>query len=84
MVTGDILLELASKQDKYNRIHDSFYDVTGEEPTDKTIHKISEMLDNDIRLLAEKWGWDDTEVRDNVCHWIKRNYNLRRKENGKI
>lgn len=59
--------------DRYNLIHDCFFEVMDKAPTDKKISYISENLPKEVILLAEEWGWYDTEVGDKTYIWIKEN-----------
>lgn len=47
-------------------IHDCYVNVVGSTPTEEQINKIHNQLPRHIKLLAEKWGWNDTEVNDGV------------------
>lgn len=57
-------------QDARNVIHDGYFDITGTQPTDEKIVKIYLMIPNNIKNLAEQWGWSDTEVRELTYNWI--------------
>lgn len=54
-------------------IHDCFVNVMGKVPTDKQVETIFNMLPDRIKYLADEWGWNDTEVGDAVCVWIRTN-----------
>lgn len=56
--------------DAYNMIHDCYYDVFGLTPSDIEIVKIYNSLPIEIKLLAERWGWGDTEVRSEIFKFI--------------
>lgn len=57
--------------DRHITINDCYVDVLGKAPTDKEISYISDNLPRDIILLAERWGWNDTEVGDKTYRWIE-------------
>ncbi|MEK5071780.1 hypothetical protein [Sporosarcina sp. FSL K6-1508] len=54
-------------------IHDSFVQVLGRKPSESETNRIANELPNHIIKLAEMWGWNDTEVGDNVYLWISDN-----------
>lgn len=56
-------------------INDCFVDVTRKEPTNKEIAYISANLPSEVTMLAERWGWNDTEVGDKTYRWISNNVN---------
>ena len=45
----------------------------GKVPTDEQVKIIFNMLPDRIKHLANEWGWNDTEVGDAVCVWIREN-----------
>lgn len=61
-----------------NVIHDCYVDIYGFKPTEVIIMRIATFLPLKILLLAEQWGWNDTEVGDGIYRWMKE-----RKEMGK-
>lgn len=63
-------------EDRSNQIHDCFVDVFDRVPTRKELYFINVELPRDIKFLAEQWGWNDTEVRDKIFTWIKKNRGL--------
>jgi aldehyde:ferredoxin oxidoreductase len=66
------------EQDRYNQIHDRLHDAVGGKANIRDIYFVSEQLPRDIKLLAEQFGWDDTEVSEKVYTWITENIeNLR-------
>jgi hypothetical protein len=54
-----------------DQIHDCYYDVFGKVPELEVIIRTVKELPKEIHNLAEQWGWNDTEVRDNVYKWMK-------------
>jgi uncharacterized protein YneF (UPF0154 family) len=54
-------------------INDCYVDLFGKRPSEDKIVQIYEQLSSDIKLLADQWGWNDTEVGDMVYKWIKEN-----------
>lgn len=54
-------------------IHDCYVSVVGKVPTEEQIQSIFNQLPNDIKHLADQWGWNDTEVGDKVYVWIRDN-----------
>ena len=56
-----------------NRISDSFVSVFDRAPTEKELSHIKSNLPNEIYELVERWGSDDTEVRDKTFVWIREN-----------
>ncbi|MGM7720572.1 hypothetical protein [Metabacillus sp. Hm71] len=61
------------EQDRFNQIHDRLFDVLGEKPAMRDIYFVNEQLPREVKLLAEQWGWHDTEVREKTYGWIKEN-----------
>ena len=61
--------------DRQNTINDCYVDVLRKAPSDKEISYISDNLPQEIILLAERWGWYDTEVGDKTYRWIEENVN---------
>jgi len=59
--------------DAFNQIHDRYYDHYGKIPSESIILQIHKLLPKDIYLLAEQWGWNDTEVGDKIYRWLKKN-----------
>lgn len=57
-----------------NQIHARYYDAFGTTPTEDEIMDIYHQLPSRIKFLAEEWGWNDTEVREDVGLWINENY----------
>lgn len=59
--------------DAYNQIHDCYYDTYDRVPSENNIPEMYMQLrqDDNIRNLATRWGWDDTEVREAVYKWMK-------------
>lgn len=60
-------------EDRNDVINDCFVDIVGRTTTMKERHFINEHLPRGIKILAEQWGWNDTEVGDKVYLWIKDN-----------
>lgn len=61
---------------KFNKIHDCFVDVFNRAPTREEVYFIGRQLPKNIILLAEQWGWNDTEVGDFTYKWIEDNKEL--------
>ncbi|GIN25500.1 hypothetical protein J31TS2_20800 [Bacillus licheniformis] len=59
--------------DAFNQIHDTYYDYYGKIPSESIILQIHKLLPKDIHLLAEQWGWNDTEVGNKIYRWLKKN-----------
>ncbi|WP_211344096.1 hypothetical protein [Robertmurraya siralis] len=57
--------------DAHNIIHDCYYDVFGLTPNNIEIIEIYNSLPKENKLLAERWGWNDTEVREEVYRFIR-------------
>lgn len=56
-----------------NTINDCYVDVLGKKPSNEQINVIYNLLPQHIKDDANKWGWSDTVVGDNVCIWIRDN-----------
>lgn len=54
-----------------DQIHDCYIDVYNETPSHQTIANLIAALPSDIKMLAEQWGWNDTEVANKVYVWLK-------------
>ena len=63
-------MEAPSIKTRNNVIHDCYYDIHDAVPNKSKIEEIADKLPKRIKLLADVWGWDDTEVRDSVYEWI--------------
>ena len=48
-----------------------YYDVSEE-----MINKALAGIPNEIKLLAEKWGWDDRSVVEAVYSWLSFSYDV--------
>lgn len=59
--------------DAFNQIHDCYYDTYGKVPSENNMPKMYVQLrkNDNIRNLATRWGWDDTEVREAIYKWMK-------------
>ncbi|MGG1650483.1 hypothetical protein ABHN03_16835 [Paenibacillus sp. NRS-1775] len=58
-------------QDLRDQIESSFSDIHCSEPTEEQIENIISLIPQRIKLLAEEWGWNDTEVRDFIFVLIR-------------
>jgi len=56
-----------------NTINDCYVDIIGKKPSNEQINVIYNLLPQHIKDDANKWGWSDTVVGDNVCIWISDN-----------
>lgn len=65
--------QLTFEREMYDIISECYYDITGQNPTDSESLKIGIKIKELYYHDAMKSDWDDTEVRDNVYHWIKDN-----------
>lgn len=54
-----------------NQIHDNFIDIHSTAPTREQVDKISLLIPERIKSLAEEWSWSDTEVRDYIYVLIR-------------
>lgn len=59
--------------DCFDSIHDVFFNVKGFEPTKSEVQYILKNLPKETIEIAEKWGYYDTEFREYVYSWIKKN-----------
>jgi hypothetical protein len=66
----------AIEQEMRDTIHNCYWELYDVKPEQDEITAIAEQLDESIKLQAGHWGWDDTEIRDCVYRWIKRNTGL--------
>ncbi|WP_339181891.1 hypothetical protein NST56_10615 [Bacillus sp. FSL R5-0560] len=55
----------------YDQIHDCYYDFYGKKPDPTSVVQIHKHLPRDIHLLAEEWGWNDTEVGEKIYKWLR-------------
>ena len=53
-----------------NTINDCYVEVLGKKPSNEQVNVIYNLLPQYIKDDANKWGWSDTVVGDNVCIWI--------------
>jgi hypothetical protein len=61
-------------EDAYNVIHDCYYDKFNKAPNKYgLIGGIYLSLPDEIKLLAENWGWNDTEIRENINSLLIKN-----------
>ena len=60
------------QHDAYDVIHDCLVD-RDVNPTEARIQKVYDKLAYDVKILAEQWGWHDTEVREAVGAFIRVN-----------
>lgn len=60
-------------EEAYDQIHDCYYDYYRQKPNPSSIAQIHKLLPNDIHLLANQWGWNDTEVGDKIYRWLRDN-----------
>ncbi|MFT4448707.1 hypothetical protein ACMXZI_15520 [Bacillus subtilis] len=58
-------------EDAYDQIFDCYYDYYGKKLAPSSVVKIHKHLPKDIHLLAEEWGWNDTEVREKIYKWLR-------------
>ena len=66
-------MEAPSIKDRNNVIFDCYYDIRDAVPNKYKIQDIADKLPYDLKLQADMWGWDDTEVRESVYKWIEEN-----------
>ena len=59
-------------EDKFASIHDAYYDVHGVCPTLEMVIGIGIRIPNDILILGEQWGYNDTEFIDKLCNLIEK------------
>lgn len=57
-----------------DNINDCYVDILGKQPTAEQLQDIAKGLPEDIHLLAQRWGWNDTVVGDKIYVWISDNY----------
>lgn len=62
---------MTASEARKNTINDCYVDVHGVKPTDEHIAAIFRKIPSDIKELADKWGWYDTEVRGMVYRLIE-------------
>ncbi|MGV6935958.1 hypothetical protein ACWA2B_10630 [Paenibacillus sp. CMM36] len=60
-------------QEMRDQILSSFNDIYDRKPTEGQIAVIINLIPQRIKLLAEEWGWDETEVRDYIYVLIRDN-----------
>jgi hypothetical protein len=53
-------------------IHHCYFEVTGNEPTQRLIKEIKENLPSGVLIAADQWGWNDTDVRGEIFRWIQK------------
>lgn len=51
-------------------INDAFVDVMGYQPSEELVDAIVDIMPYEIQGLAKTWGWEDTEVGDNMFRWM--------------
>ncbi|UUV46352.1 hypothetical protein [Bacillus phage vB_BanS-Thrax2] len=71
------LVEQRKEQEEVNKemyglISSCYKDITSQYPSDDEMIKIGVKIKELYYHDAMKWGWDDTEVRDNVYVWIQK------------
>ena len=66
-------MEAPSIETRNNVIHDCYYDIHDAVPDKSKIEEIADKLPEDLKVHADTWGWDDTEVRESVYKWIEEN-----------
>ncbi|UGO50907.1 hypothetical protein PQE70_gp054 [Bacillus phage vB_BanS_Nate] len=66
---------LEAEEDKpmFEVIHMCCYDIFDKNPSEEQVKEIGVKIKELYYHDAMKWDWDDTEVRDNVYVWIKKN-----------
>lgn len=64
--------DVEEAEESRNVIHDAYYDLIGHVPDKLKINKILKEIPIDIKSVAMRWSWYDTEVRENVYEWIEK------------
>ena len=60
-------------RDRYDQISDCVFEVLGKVVVMSEVHYIIEHLPREVKLMAEQWGWNDTEVANMTFRWIRDN-----------
>ncbi|MDR6779403.1 MULTISPECIES: hypothetical protein [Paenibacillus] len=60
-------------QEMRDQILSSFNDIYDKEPTEEQVAFIFNLIPQRIKLLADEWGWNETEVRDYIYVLIRDN-----------
>ena len=78
----------ASSEDEFYCIHDSISEFCGINPSKEQVKCVFDTLPAGIIGSGIKWGFDDTDVRDNIYDYIRSNaikmWNLINRHNGTI
>jgi hypothetical protein len=59
-----------------DQIHDTYVDLRNEVPSRVEVLRMVSKVPEDIKLLADQWGWGDTEVGDALFRWMKQELGL--------
>lgn len=65
---------LEDEEDKpmYSLISMCYKEITEQYPSDDEMIQIGVKIKESYSKMASEWGWDDTEVRDNVYRYVRR------------
>lgn len=53
--------------------HDACLDATGVSKEDDELLADFKEVPSEVKSLAAQWGWSDTEVREKLYYWYKKN-----------
>lgn len=66
-------MQMSSIWELKDQIRSSFIDINNTAPTEFQMDTIIDLIPERVKLLAEEWGWGDTEVRDFIFVLIRDN-----------
>jgi len=62
-----------SKND-WDHLHDCWLHAKGTKPTQEQLENLFDELPEDLQMLADDWGMNDTEFRESVIEWMENNH----------
>lgn len=63
-------LEGDDEREKRASITECYLEAYGKEPTKSQLVAIASKVPEELEMLADSWGWDDTEVVNKLYKWI--------------
>ncbi|MEC2463789.1 hypothetical protein P9X10_02580 [Bacillus cereus] len=66
-------------KDMLNQLHDCVYGALGVVPLSSKLQTLVKDIPDEIITLGEKFGWNDTEVREKLFLWSQENLDLIKK-----
>lgn len=67
-------IEKEDIDDMYNTIRICYSEIFDSAPTLEDMERLLNIMPEDLKRHADQWGWDDTEVRDNVYEWMEKKF----------